>query len=242
MGRNHWTPKQLKILQNEYPDGDTIQVANKIGRSKKSITSMAHLLGLKKSKAFMDSPASGRITATNVIGLNTRFAPLMPGWNKGKKKSDYMSAEAIERTKIGLYKKGNDPHNTRPIGTERLSKDGYIEVKFQHLKGPGSNNRNYDFKHRILYRELYGEIPEGFIVTLKDGNKSNVTADNLLLQSRVDNMIQNAECDNAIVKRFLGIKDPETIENIKKNAPELIKLKRNQVKLNRQINKQHVNR
>jgi hypothetical protein len=42
-------------------------------------------------------------------------------------------------------------------------------------------------------------------------------------------------CDTSIVKRFLGVKDPELVEKVKKSMPEVIELKRTQLKLNKKI-------
>ena len=44
--------------------------------------------------------------------------------NKGKK----MSPEVYEKIKPTLFKKGHNI-NTRPVGSERIDKDGYIDIK-----------------------------------------------------------------------------------------------------------------
>lgn len=82
------------------------------------------------------------------------------------------------------FKKGNIPPNKRPIGSERINVDGYIEVKV------GDPN-TWDLKHRVVYREHYGEIPEGYNVIFLDGNKQNVDINNLGLVSKAENLIMN---------------------------------------------------
>ena len=45
--------------------------------------------------------------------------------NKGKK----LSPEQYEKCKATMFKKGNIPQNHRPVGSERVAKDGYMQIK-----------------------------------------------------------------------------------------------------------------
>ena len=237
-----WTLEENTILTKNYPDAATADLLVLLpGRSYSSITGHASLLGIYKSEAFHASGLSGRICSSNDIGLETRFAKNMAGWNKGKKQVDYMTAASIEKTKIGRFKKGQDPHNTVLIGTERLSKDGYIEVKIRHLKNGESSNKNFKAKHRVIYEKYFGPIPKNYNVEFLDNNKMNFEPSNLVLRTRKENLIINTMRDQSIVKRFLGVKEPELVEKIITEMPEIIELKRNTIKLNQKINKQHAN-
>ncbi len=226
--RKLWTAEETEIMIQNYPDKPTVDMIKLLpGRTVSGITGQASKLGLHKSEAFMKSPMSGRISKENDIGFETRFPANKPGWNKGLKQKDYMSPEKIESTKKTRFKTGHDPHNTQPIGYERLSKDGYIEIKVRHLKNGDSNNKNFEFKHRIIYEKNCGPIPEGMIVEFLDGDNRNFEPDNLILRTRKENLLQNTMCDSSIVKRFLGIKEPEAVEKIISEMPKLIDLKRN---------------
>ena len=225
--RKFWTVEETEIMIKNYPDNPTVDMIKLLpGRTVSGITGQAGKLGLYKSESFMKSPMSGRISKETDIGFDTRFAPNKPGWNKGLKQKDYMSAEKIENTKKTRFKTGQDPHNTQPVGYERLSKGGYIEVKVRHLKNGDSNNKNFEFKHRIIYEENNGPIPEGMIVEFLDGDNRNFELDNLILRTRKENLLQNTMCDSSIVKRFLRIKEPEAVEKIISEMPKLIELKR----------------
>lgn len=109
-----------------------------------------------------------------------------PAWNKG------IHMETKGRMAETQFKAGNLPHNYKPIGTERISKDGYIEVKV-------ADPRTWEQKHRIIWREHHGDIPDGYIVMFKDGNKANLDIDNLALISRNTavrmNQIGLSHCD-----------------------------------------------
>ena len=84
------------------------------------------------------------------------------------------------------YKKGNLPHNTKPIGYERTTKDGYIEVKVKMRPSAPNTNDNFKQKHRLVWEKEYGPIPEGHVVIFLDGDKRNFEISNLALISRAE--------------------------------------------------------
>jgi hypothetical protein len=234
-----WTLEENTILIEKYPDAATVDLLVLLpGRTYSSITGHANVLGIHKSELFHASGLSGRICSSNDIGLKTRFAKNMAGWNKGKKQVDYMSAEKIEKTKATRFKKGQDPHNTVPIGHERISRDGYLEVKVKHKKGTGKND-NFVAKHRIIYEKRFGPIPKNCNVEFLDGDKLNFEESNFVLRTKKENLLMNTMRDQSIVKRFLGVREPELVEKIIAEMPEIIELKRNTIKLNQKINKQY---
>ena len=49
----------------------------------------------------------------------------------------------------------------------------------------------WDCVHRIVWREAYGDIPKGCIVVFRDGNKQNLSLDNLACISRSVSMQLN---------------------------------------------------
>nr|DAP11762.1 MAG TPA: homing endonuclease [Caudoviricetes sp.] len=97
-------------------------------------------------------------------------------WNKGK--TGYMGANKTS------FKKGNLPHNTREMYSERLSKDGYIEIKV------GLNK--WISKHRYVWEQHHKkEVPKGKVVIFLDGNNRNFEIENLKLISRGALLILN---------------------------------------------------
>lgn len=90
--------------------------------------------------------------------------------NKGKKGIGKGGVET-------QFKKGNIPHNWVPIGTERITKDGYIQIKIQE----GKLQRNWKGKHILIWEEHNGPVPRGFKVLFGDGNMRNFDIDNLIL-------------------------------------------------------------
>lgn len=235
--RMKWLPDEIDYLKNSYSDVPMQEMMKVLNRSASKISNKASSLGLKRSDAFLSSEHSGRIMKGEIIGKKTQFKKGLAAWNKGKKQVDYMAAEKIEITKSTRFKKGSIPHNIKPIGYERITRDGYIEVKVRDSK-TNSKNKNFELKHRLVWKEHYGEIPNGMNVEFIPGaNKLNFTIRDLILRSRAENLIINTTSDDSIVKRFLGIKNPDLVSKIKSEMPELIILKRNTIQLNQQIRK-----
>lgn len=55
-----WSPEQLQLLRDHYPDSQTAELVDLIGRDIGSIYRKAAQLGIKKSPEFNASPFSGR--------------------------------------------------------------------------------------------------------------------------------------------------------------------------------------
>lgn len=110
-------------------------------------------------------------------GLTGRYKKGRIPENKGKK----MSAEQYEKCKHTMFKKGNIPQNYRPVGSERINSDGYIEVKV-------SDPSKWMLKHRLIWQQEHGKIPRDCIVIFRDNNKLNVSLDNLKMITKRENL------------------------------------------------------
>lgn len=121
-------------------------------------------------------------------GVDTRFKPGQEPANKGKTWDEMgFTPEQQERMRATQFKKGNMPHNaSQPIGSERVdSKDGYVYVKVAERKvDPRSAHGNWKPKHRLVYEQVHGAIPEGCNIVFADRDKRNFDPGNLVLVPR----------------------------------------------------------
>lgn len=103
-------------------------------------------------------------------GVSTRFKKGHYTWNKGLKRP---------RGSInsGNFQKGHIPKNAHQVGTEVITHEGYIKVKV-------ANPNRWKLKHRIVYEREYGDIPKDNVVIFIDGDKTNVSIDNLMCIER----------------------------------------------------------
>lgn len=128
------------------------------------------------SKTIKSYKANNKLNS----GLTGKFRKGQTPHNKGKK----MPKEVYEKVKHTMFAKGNVPPNHRPVGSERISKDGYIEVKV-------AEPNKWRLKQRVVYEEAKGEIPEGCPIIFLDGNKRNFDIENLRCITRSELLYLN---------------------------------------------------
>jgi hypothetical protein len=105
-----------------------------------------------------------------------RFEKGCTSHNKGKK----MPPEVYEKVKPTMFKKGNVPKNHREVGSERVSVDGYVEVKV-------AEPSKWKLKQRILYEQYHNvTLRKDEVVLFLDGNRLNMDKDNLIKLTRAE--------------------------------------------------------
>lgn len=109
-------------------------------------------------------------------GRTGRFEKGQTSWNMGTK--------GLIKPNSGSFQKGHCPVNHRPVGSERVNVEGYIEIKT-------AEPNVWDLKQRVVYEQNCGPIPKGNNVRFRDGNKRNVSLDNLFLVDNRENALLN---------------------------------------------------
>ncbi|WP_258005496.1 HNH endonuclease signature motif containing protein [Vibrio diazotrophicus] len=92
--------------------------------------------------------------------------------------------KGIMKPNSGSFKKGNIPVNHKPVGSERVNVEGYIEIK---ILEPNV----WDLKQRVVYEKEHGPIPDGHNVRFRDNNRLNCSPDNLFLVNGLENVFLN---------------------------------------------------
>lgn len=182
--RRFWTEEERDIVRRLYPNTATKVIADKINRTESAVYSCAEMLGLAKDAEYLIKKQKECGMMVQSSGAKHQFPKGHTPFNKGKKQSDYMAPDAIERTKTTRFSKGNTPKNHRPIGSQRVTKDGYTQVKTAE---PGT----WGYLQHIKWVEKNGPIPEGMILACKSADKKNCDPDNWELISRVQSMKRN---------------------------------------------------
>ena len=97
-----------------------------------------------------------------------------------------MSPESQERSRRTHWRKGHLPGNTRKIGEERVTKDGFVQVHVA-LRKREKRNDQWRMKHHIVWEEANGEpVPKGCNIVFADGDRRNFKPENLVCVSRAD--------------------------------------------------------
>jgi HNH endonuclease len=132
--------------------------------------------------AFCEKFGRSDVSLQNYVGLCKRngwltgrtghYAPGSMPANKGKK----MPYNA--KTAQTQFKKGHSPHNTKFAGHERLHEDGYVYTSINETNPHTGYERRYVLKHKHLWEQKHGPVPDGMVLKCLDGNKENTDPSN----------------------------------------------------------------
>jgi hypothetical protein len=149
--------------------------------------SYAELTELFNRRFNLDFTVKRLKSALSRLGLkNGRAGRFLPGnipHNKGKTGTCPAGCEK------GWFRPGHRPWTYKPVGTERVNGDGYIDVRIRNPTG--KRWKNWKAKHRIIWEKAHGKIPRGHVVIFADGNNRNFALENLLLVSRAELSVMN---------------------------------------------------
>lgn len=177
--RRYWTDEEDFLMRELYPDSRQEYLCKVFDRTEKAIYQRATSLGLKKSEAYMLEQNKRWAKRLEETGKTKRFKKGHTPHNKGKE----MPEELRQKVAKTFFKKGNLPHNTKYDGHERISKDGYIEVRVRLGR--------YKPKHHVIWEAVNGSIPKGQVLVFKDGNNRNFDINNIQLITRAELMDRN---------------------------------------------------
>lgn len=199
--RRPWHPDEDHVIRLLYADTPTDGVAAVIGRSVSSTFQRARKLGLAKDPAFLASEAAGRIRRGDHRGRDCWFPKGHVPANKGVK---HPKGWAPGRMRETQFKPGTRAGVAvalwKPVGSERVSKDGYLERKIRDGVPPGLSRReenryrmrSWRAVHLLVWEAANGPLPKGHAVAFRNGDKTDIRLDNLVLVSRADLMRRNS--------------------------------------------------
>ena len=155
--KHRWTKEEKEYLSEITP-----------GRHYKEILEM---MNDKFEYQFTYEQVKSAIIRFNLkTGFNGRFEKGHVPAIKGTK--------GIMKPNKTSFKKGHVNWAEKPIGSERVSVDGYTEIKV-------ADPNKWRLKHRVMYEKYHNVVlnPKQLVI-FADGDKSNMSKENLLL---VDN-------------------------------------------------------
>ncbi|WP_395347395.1 HNH endonuclease signature motif containing protein [Providencia sp. 2024EL-00732] len=116
------------------------------------------------------------------VGRSGKFSKGNVPFNKGKK--------GLISGNSGSFQKGHKPHNHQQIGAEALTKDGYIKVKI-------AEPNKWELKHRLVWEEHNGPVPQDHVIKFIDDDKQNCDIDNLMIITMKEHAIINRHYSGA---------------------------------------------
>jgi HNH endonuclease len=154
--RHKYSPEQVKYIKEQVT-----------GRTTHELTDMfnAHFnLTLRRSQIRAFVRNNGLKS-----GVDCRFKTGHEPTNKGMK-----GTGGWEPTH---FKKGHKPHNYKPVGTERVNGEGYVDIKI-------ADPNKWRAKHVLIWEKENGPVPPGHAIIFGDGNRRNFEIDNLIKVTR----------------------------------------------------------
>ncbi|MGE4345916.1 MAG: HNH endonuclease signature motif containing protein [Flavobacteriaceae bacterium] len=177
-GRTTFSSQESKFIQENYLTMPIKQIATTLNRSECGIKSRMNQLELVIPEELLKKRIQDGM-----------FRKGQEPPNKGKKQTEYMSAEAIEKTKATRFKKGHISANRHKDFTEVLRKDKNGR-KYWMIRLPGGGKMQY--KHIWLWEQNNNRtIESGYNVVFKDGNSENCVIENLEYISDSELMSRN---------------------------------------------------
>lgn len=201
MAVHKWSEEEIEFIRKIYPFYENKEISKMVKEKFGFEVSATNLLNVRHNYKIPKKviPNSGCYRKGDVP------------WNKGRE----MSEEVREKVKGTWFKKGEIPKNHRPVGSTRITVDGYTEIKIAEPK-------RWQLYHRYLYEKTHGEkLKKNEAVIFADGDKSNFEIDNLVKVNRTNLLYLN---NNNLI-----FDDPELTKtgvNVSKVAEKIFDLKR----------------
>lgn len=124
-----------------------------------------------------------------LTGRTGKFEKGFVPFNKGVK-----GWQAGGNSKKTQFKKGSIPANAKPVGYERISKDGYKEICIDEINPHTGYSRRFVLKRRYVWEQHNGPIPENHVIIYKNSELDIDEIDNienLVLVSRREHLHLN---------------------------------------------------
>lgn len=142
--------------------------------------------------AFLAAFPRDDVSAANLHELRKRqgwrtgrtgcFEKGQTSWNKGKTCAPGTGGRH-PNARATQFRKGNLPHNTKHLGHERVSKNGYVEISIAETNPHTGFARRYVLKHKYLWEQANGPVPEGMALKCR-GERTNTDPSNWELVPR----------------------------------------------------------
>ena len=186
--RKFWSSEERQHLAVLYPPRSTAEVAKILGRTVEGVNGMAAKMKLHKTPEYIK--AHCRLPKGSIAGRLHRYTKGHVPANKGVRRPGY----AAGRMRDTQFKKGQQPHNTVPVGTILVDHDGYVRIKIRERRAGerGWHPRVWPPVHRLTWELRTGKrVPKGKLVVFKDGDRFNCVFENLELISRAEHARRN---------------------------------------------------
>lgn len=132
----------------------------------------------EEEKNFIKNNAKSKTINELTILINNKF-------NKNFGINQIRNFKKSKKIKSGVdtkFQKLTKPHNYKPLFSEFINSDGYVEIKI-------AEPNKWQLKHRYIYEQKFGKIKDGYSVIFADGDRTNFDIGNLLCVKVKDKLV-----------------------------------------------------
>jgi len=163
-----FTEQQARFIRENYAGRSAAELAALFNARFKTAVSVQQIKTFVKNRGI-------------VSGRSGHFPRGHKPWNAGTK------GQGLTGANEHSFKKGNTPANRKPLGSERICpKDGFVLIKIAERNPYTGFATRYKHKHVHVWEQLHGPVPKGMVVAFRDGDKTNIVPENLMLVSRAE--------------------------------------------------------
>lgn len=193
--RRYWSEPELELLRDMYPHCHSEDVAALMERTTKQLYVAAKARGIAKTDEYLESPCAGRMSRERAEHPNSvahRFKKGQPSWSKGTK--GVVGVQEACRATQFKTRRPEESRNYVPLGTLRISKDGYLERKVTDDRTlvPA---RRWTAVARLVWEATHGPVGASHMVVFRPGKftieEGEITLDSLECISRAENARRN---------------------------------------------------
>jgi hypothetical protein len=188
--------ERLDIIKMQYDKIPSRHVAKLVGKSRTYVLNRMKILGLVVPEEIKEK-----------FRYCTQFV-------KGQSPMYRLTGAEGMATR---FKKGHIPKNTLHDGAISLRTDNRGVMNYHIRVGLGK----WEYLSRYIWRQHNGAIPEGCVITYKDGDTLNCVIDNLEMITRGENAGRNKTL-MWYAQKMTG--DRELAEELLRDNPELVEL------------------
>jgi len=171
-----WSPEEDATLAALYGTHTNAAIGALIGRSEPAVLNRARKLGIYKPASYRNPShfEKGMVPHNKGAGFNAG----------GRSAETQFKPRQRQGRALDLYV---------PIGTERVSDDGYLQIK---INDDLPMHRRWRGSHIVAWEAINGPLPAGHALVFLDGDKHNTAVDNLELVTRAELMRRNSWQNN----------------------------------------------
>jgi hypothetical protein len=133
----------IEAVRRLYPTTPTTEIATQLERSVNYVYRVANSIGVRKDPTVRDEQQKAFFKKLAESGKRHRFSKGHVPANKGLRRPGWSAG----RMKETQFKKGQFSPNRREIGSERVSKDGYLYVKVTDFQA--NQKLENEARHRL---------------------------------------------------------------------------------------------